>query len=62
MIIVKVENNLSLDKALKILKNKVHKTKQLEFLKDRKQYEKKSVKLRNQKRKAIHKQNFINSH
>lgn len=62
MIIIKIDNSVNLEKALKVLKSKVIKTKQIELLKGRKEYEKKSVKLRNQKRKAIHRQKFINSH
>jgi small subunit ribosomal protein S21 len=61
MIIVNVDNKNNLEKALKVLKNKVIKTKQTEFLRNRKEFVKKSVVLRNQKKKAIYKQKFINS-
>lgn len=62
MIIIDINNKQTLDKALKVLKTKVIQTKQNELLRERKEYTKKSVKLRVQKLKAIHKQNLINLH
>jgi len=47
MLIVEVKNN-NIEKALKVLKGKVIKTKQLNYLRDRQYFEKKSVKRRNQ--------------
>jgi small subunit ribosomal protein S21 len=52
MLKVKIENGQNLEKALKILKGKVIKTKQNEKLRERLQYEKKSVSKRNQKLKS----------
>ena len=52
MLKVKIENGQNLEKALKILKGKVIKTKQNEKLRERLQYEKKSVLKRNQKLKS----------
>ena len=52
MLKVKIENGQNLEKALKILKGKVLKTKQNEKLRERLQYEKKSVSKRNQKLKS----------
>jgi small subunit ribosomal protein S21 len=52
MLKVKIENGQNLEKALKVLKGKVIKTKQNEKLRERLQYEKKSVLKRNQKLKA----------
>jgi small subunit ribosomal protein S21 len=52
MLKVKIENGQSLEKALKVLKGKVIKTKQNEKLRERLQYEKKSVLKRNLKLKA----------
>jgi len=52
MLKVKIENGQNLEKALKILKGKVIKTKQNEKLRERLQYEKKSVLKRNLKLKA----------
>jgi small subunit ribosomal protein S21 len=43
MIIVKLENNISIEKALKIYKSKVIKTKQSSELVKRKEYKKPSV-------------------
>lgn len=43
MIIVKIENNLSIEKALKIYKSKVIKTRQSSELVKRKEYKKPSV-------------------
>jgi ribosomal protein S21 len=62
MIIVKIDNKTPLEKALKTLKSKVIKTKQNEILRDRKEFVKKSVALRLQKKKAIFRQQLINSH
>lgn len=52
MLKVKIENGQSLEKALKVLKGKVIKTKQNEKLRERLQYEKKCVLKRKQKLKA----------
>jgi small subunit ribosomal protein S21 len=51
MLIVEVKNN-NIEKALKVLKGKVIKTKQLDILRGRQQYTKKSVKQRSQTIKA----------
>ena len=61
MIIVNIDNRTTLEKGLKILKNKVLKTKQNDILREKKEYVKKSVRLRTQKRKAIHRDKFIKS-
>jgi small subunit ribosomal protein S21 len=61
MIIVNIDQKTPIEKALKMLKNKVIKTKQNDILRERKEYTKKSVVLRTQKKKAIYKQKFINS-
>jgi small subunit ribosomal protein S21 len=47
MLVVEVQNN-NIEKALKVLKGKVIKTKQLNYLRDRQQYTKKSVERRSQ--------------
>jgi small subunit ribosomal protein S21 len=47
MLIVEVKNN-NIEKALKVLKGKVIKTKQLNYLREGQQYTKKSVKKRSQ--------------
>jgi small subunit ribosomal protein S21 len=52
MLIVKVENHSSLEKALKIYKSKVIKTRQSSELNNRKEFVKKSVKKRQQLMKA----------
>lgn len=44
MLIVKVENGTSLEKALKILKRKWDKSKAMKELRERKEFKKKSVK------------------
>jgi small subunit ribosomal protein S21 len=54
MIIVHLKNNEPIDKALKTLKSKVIKTKQSQELFSRKEFEKKSIKRRNQILKAIY--------
>lgn len=52
MLIVKLDKNIGIEKALKLLKSKVIKTKQSQALIERKTYQKKSVKRRNQLLKA----------
>ena len=52
MLIVKVEKHSSLEKALKIYKSKVIKTRQSSELNNRKEFVKKSVKKRQQLMKA----------
>jgi ribosomal protein S21 len=54
MLIVKVDSNI--EKALKTLKSKVIRTKQMQRLVELKQFEKKSVKRRSQKQSAQYKQ------
>ena len=53
MIIIEVKKN-NIEQALKQYKLKVYKTKQLEFLRDRQEFEKKSVKNRKQRIKAVY--------
>lgn len=52
MLIIKVEKNVTLEKALKIYKSKVIKTRQSKELNERKEFQKKSVKRRNEVSKA----------
>jgi small subunit ribosomal protein S21 len=52
MLIIKVEKNVTLEKALKIYKSKVIKTRQSKELNERKEFQKKSVKRRNEISKA----------
>lgn len=56
MLIVKVDSNI--EKALKTLKSKVIRTKQMQRLVELKQFEKKSVKKRSQKQSAQYKQHL----
>ena len=56
MIIVEVSNKLPLERALKSLKRKFDNTKTIKKLRDKKQYNKKSVKRREEIKKAIYKQ------
>lgn len=53
MLVIPVQNN-NIEKALKVLKGKVIRTKQLTYLRDRQYYEKKSVRRRNQIKNAIY--------
>lgn len=62
MLIVQITKNTNLEKALKTLKSKVIKTKQNNILKERKEFVKKSVKLRSQKLKASYIQRIKDSH
>ena len=52
MLIVKLDKNTNIERALKLLKSKVIKTKQTQLLVERKEYKKKSVKRRHQLKKA----------
>ena len=52
MIIIEIKNNENIDKALKLLKSKVIKTKQNQILFERKEYKKKSVLRRTELLKA----------
>lgn len=61
MLIVDVNPNESIDKALKKLKSKVIKTRQTQILNNRKEYTKKSVRKRSTKQKAIYTQKIKNS-
>jgi len=55
MLIVKVkEGKGGIERALKELKSKVIKTRQMRQLQDRKEFEKPSVKKRNSKRKSVY--------
>lgn len=54
MLIVKLDKNTNIEKALKLLKNKVIKTRQMSQLVERKEYEKKSSKKRKMIKKAIY--------
>jgi ribosomal protein S21 len=54
MLIVKVDKNSNIEKALKEYKSKIIKTRQSSQLVDRKEYVKKSVKKRNMLNKAKH--------
>jgi len=55
MLIVKIkEGKGGIERALKELKSKVIKTRQMRELQDRKEFDKPSVKKRNKKRKAVY--------
>jgi small subunit ribosomal protein S21 len=56
MIIVKVKNTGSIEQALKQYKFKINKTKQLQKLRERQEFTKKSVKKRGQNKKSIYQQ------
>lgn len=60
MLIVDVNPNESIDKALKKLKSKVIKTRQTQILNNRKEYTKKSVRRRSIRQKAIYTQKIKN--
>lgn len=58
MLIIKLNKKTTIEKALKQLKSKVIKTKQLRELRDRKQFTKPSARRRLQKQKAIYLQSL----
>jgi small subunit ribosomal protein S21 len=63
MIVVKIEKGTSLEKAIKMYKSKIIKTRQSSELNERREYQKKSVKRRNQilKAKYVQKLNLENN-
>jgi small subunit ribosomal protein S21 len=60
MIIIHLEREKGIDSALKTYKNKVQKTRQVQKLKDRKEYIKPSIKKRKVKLNAIYSQKIKN--
>lgn len=54
MLIVNVDNKTPIEKALKLFKSKVIKTKLMTELKSRKEFKKKSIKRRDEIKKAIY--------
>lgn len=54
MLIVKVEGNMTIEKALKTLKRKWDKTKTIKELRERKEFKKKSVKRRDEIKRAAY--------
>mgnify|MGYP003352472146 CR=1 FL=1 len=62
MIIVKVDKNANIERALKEYKGKIIKTRQSSQLVERKEYIKKSVKKRNMLNKAKHVQKRSEEH
>lgn len=61
MIIIQVKKGENIDKALKRYKYKVIKTRQIEKLREKQEFVKKSVKRREQKMKAIYKQSLVDN-
>ena len=53
MLVIKIDNKTPIEKALKLFKSKVIKTKLMTELKNRKEYTKKSIKRRDEIKKAI---------
>jgi small subunit ribosomal protein S21 len=60
MIIIDVTKEKNIESALRVYKNKVQKTKQVQSLRDRQVFTKPSVKKRTQKLKAIYIQQIKN--
>ena len=58
MLIVNVDNNTPIEKALKLFKSKVIKTKLMSELRNRKNFSKPSVIKRSEKNKAIYSEKF----
>ncbi len=53
MLIIKIDNKTPIEKALKLFKSKVIKTKLMTELKQRKEFTKKSIKRRDEIKKAV---------
>lgn len=60
MIIIDVKKEKNLESALRAYKNKVHKTKQIQKLRERQEFVKPSVKRRVEIKKAMHVQKLKN--
>lgn len=60
MIIINLEREKNIDSALKLYKNKVQRTRQIQELKNRKEFVKPSVKKREVKLKAIYSEKLKN--
>jgi ribosomal protein S21 len=60
MLIVKVKEKGGIERALKDLKSKVIKTRQVRELQNRKEFIKKSVRVREQRKKAVYVQKKFN--
>jgi small subunit ribosomal protein S21 len=60
MLIVKVNKNGEIEKALKELKSKIIRTRQNSLLNSRKEFKKKSITKRDVKKRAIYRQQFMN--
>jgi small subunit ribosomal protein S21 len=58
MIIIDLQKEKNIESALRTYKHKVQKTKQIQSLRDRKEYVKPSVQKREQKLKAIYKNQY----
>lgn len=58
MLIVNVDSKTPIEKALKLFKSKVIKTKLMTELKNRKEFTKKSIKRRDEMRKAVYSEQF----
>lgn len=58
MLIVNVDNKTPIEKALKLFKSKVIKTKLMTELKSRKEFTKKSIKRRDEIKKAVYSEHF----
>ena len=56
MLIIKIDNKTPIEKALKLFKSKVIKTKLMTELKQRKEFTKNSIKRRDEVKKAIYSQ------
>jgi len=56
MLIVKIDNKTPIEKALKLFKSKVIKTKLMRELKQRKEFTKKSIHRRDEVKKAVYSQ------
>jgi|TARA_R110000803_G_scaffold44219_2_gene93687 small subunit ribosomal protein S21 len=61
MLIIEIGKKENIERALKRYKNKVYKTKQLNKLREEKEYTKKSTKKRKEKQKAIYVQKIKDS-
>ena len=61
MLLINVQEIGSIDRALKVLKQKFSKTKTLDQLRDRKEFKKPSVKRRDEIKNAIHRQRLLDN-
>ncbi len=61
MLIIKIFPGENIDRAIKRYRNKIRKTKQIKQLRENQQFTKKSIQKREQKIKAVYREEYLNN-